>query len=155
MTAPCPPALDFAFRIEAEIAAPLRAGPAPHGDRLHIPITGGPVSGPRLQGRILPGGSDWPVIGPDGNTRIDAHYTVEAVDGALIYVRNRGLRISSADALDRVRAGETLPPEEFYMRAAPVFDAPDGPHGWLRERLFVSTIRPLAEGVVVDVFVVG
>lgn len=155
MADPVAPPLTFAFRIEAEIASPRRAGRSPAGERLHIPITGGRVHGPRLTGCILPGGSDWPVIGPDGNTRINAHYTIEATDGTLIYVHNSGLRVSSAEALDRVRNGETVSPEDFYMRAAPLFDAPDGPHEWLRRRLFVCTILPSPTEVSIDVFTVG
>lgn len=38
------------------------------------------------------------------------------------------------------------------MRAAVVFDAPDGPHQWLRETLFVSRVTPQPGGVTVDVF---
>lgn len=152
MSEPHVPTLALAFRIEAEIATPRRAGPGPFGERLHIPITDGRVHGPRLSGRILPGGSDWPIIGPDGHTRVEAHYTIEAEDGTLIYVRNRGIRVSSAEALDRVRRGETVDPSEFYMRGAPTFDVPDGPHAWLRERLFVCSIRPTPSGVCIDVW---
>jgi hypothetical protein len=38
------------------------------------------------------------------------------------------------------------------MRAALVFDAPDGPPQWLRETLFVSRVTPQPDGVTVDVF---
>ncbi|MCA0849823.1 DUF3237 domain-containing protein [Salipiger thiooxidans] len=38
------------------------------------------------------------------------------------------------------------------MRAALVFDAPDSPHQWLRETLFVSRVTPQPGGVAVDVF---
>ena len=151
--APTLPGLSFAFRIEAEIAPPRSAGPGLSGQRLHIPITGGIVSGPRLSGRILPGGSDWALIRPDGMTRIEAHYTIEAEDGTLIYVVNTGLRISTPEALAKVRQGEALPPEAFYMRGAPVFDAPHGPHGWMNDRLFVCAIRPRSMGVDIGVYV--
>ncbi|MBV0912067.1 DUF3237 domain-containing protein [Anianabacter salinae] len=149
---PPEPKLDFVFRIEADIDKPRSAGKNPVGERLHIPITGGRVSGPRLSARVLPGGSDWPVIGPDGNSRIEAHYSIEADDGTLIYVRNMGLRVSSGAALDKIRAGEPVGPGEFYMRTAPTFDAPDGPHAWLRERLFVCSLWPAPSSVCVDVY---
>ncbi len=152
MTEPVIPALDYVFTIEAEIAAPRSAGPGPAGERLHIPITGGTVFGPRLSGRILPGGSDWPVIGPDGHSRIDARYTIEAGDGTLIYVVNRGLRVSSDEVRNRLRAGQPVSPVEYYMRGAPLFDAPDGPHAWLRENLFVCSIAPDASRVVIRVY---
>jgi hypothetical protein len=100
----------------------------------------------------LPGGSDRPVIGPDGHSRIDARYTIEADDGTLIYVVNKGLRVSSPDVLARLRAGEKVAPSEYYMRGAPVFDAPSGPHRWLCESLFVCSIAPAGNSVIIDVY---
>ena len=154
MTAPPEPTLARAFTITADIAPPRSAGPAPHGERLHIPITGGHVTGARLQGRIVPGGSDWPLIGPDGHSRIEAHYSIEADDGTLIRVVNRGLRVCSPEILARLRAGDPVDPSDVYMRAAPVFDAPDGPHAWLRERLFVCSILPVGRSIEIDVYTV-
>lgn len=152
MSDPVRPTLDYVFTIEAEIAPSRSAGPGPMGERLHIPITGGTVHGPRLSGRILPGGSDWPLIGPDGHSRIEARYTIEADDGALIYVVNRGLRVSSDSVRVRLRAGKPVPPDAYYMRGAPEFDAPDGHHAWLREALFVCSIAPDANRVVIRVY---
>lgn len=149
------PVLEPVFTIEAEVDAPRSAGIGPLGERLHIPITGGRVHGPRLTGRILPGGSDWPLVGPDGHTRVEAHYTVEADDSTLIYVENRGLRVSSPAVMARMRAGEAVPPDEYYFRAAPRFDVPDGPHQWLREALFVCSIMPQGRLIVIDVYRVG
>lgn len=152
---PVPPGLTFVFRIEAEIDHPRSAGPSAHGERLHIPILGGQVRGPKLQGRILPGGSDWPVIGPDGNSRIEAHYTIEAEESTLIYVVNKAIRVSSPEVTARLRSRQHVLPSEYYMRGVPVFDAPDGPHQWLRERLFVCTIEPAGQVIGIDVFAMG
>lgn len=155
MSGPVTPTLELVFTIEAEISEARSAGPSPEGERLHIPITGGHVRGPSLTGRILPGGSDWPVIGPDGTSRIEARYSIEAEDGTLIYVVNKGLRVSSDDVRTRLRAGETVDPSEFYMRGAPVFDAPDGVHRWLAESLFVCSLAPRGRTIVIDVYRVG
>ena len=152
MSGPVRPSLDHVFTIEADIDPPRSAGMGPHGERLHIPIIGGRIHGPRLNGRILPGGSDWPVIGPDGNSRIEAHYTIEADDGTLIYVVNKALRVSSPEVTARLRAGETVSPSAFYMRGAPVFDAPSGPHRWLSETLFVCSLLPRGRSIVIDVY---
>lgn len=152
MSTAADPGLRYAFTIEAEIETPRSAGSSPMGERLHIPITGGRVHGPRLKGRILPGGSDWPVIGADGNSRIEARYSIEADDGTLIYVTNKGLRVSTPDVLQRLRAGEEVPSDEYYMRAAPQFDAPTGPHRWLSERLFVCSIVPAGFVITIRVF---
>ncbi len=148
------PGLDLVFTIKADIAPPRNAGRGPYGERLHIPITGGRVAGPRLTGTVLPGGSDWPIVTADGHSRIEAHYTIEADDGTLIYVVNKGVRVSSPQVSARMRAGETVSPDQYYMRGAPVFDAPDGPHRWLTERVFVCTIRPMGRAVSIAVYAV-
>ncbi len=154
MSGPVGPHLDPVFTIEAEIDAPRSAGMAPHGERLHIPITGGRVFGQRLTGRILPGGSDWPLIAPDGSSLISAKYTIEAEDGTLILVENDGLRVSSDDVRTRLRAGESVKPSEYYMRAAPRFDAPEGPHRWLSRTLFIASIAPAGHSVGIDVYAI-
>jgi len=151
---PVTPELTHAFTIEALIDQPRSAGPSPDGERLHITITGGNVSGKMLNGRILPGGSDWPVIGNDGNSKVEAHYTIETNDGVLIYVINRALRISTPEVLKRLRAGETVSPQEYYFRGSPAFDAPNGEYQWLREKVFVCSLCPGNGNVTIEVFVV-
>ena len=139
---PTTPALELVFTIMARIATPLSAGRSAAGERLHIPILDGVVSGPRLKGTVLPGGSDWPLIRPDGTSEIEATYTVVAEDGTPILVRNSGLRVSAPEVLARLRAGEAVGPDEYSFRSSPRFDAPDGPHAWLRDRIFVASLAP-------------
>ncbi|GIX14533.1 MAG: UPF0311 protein [Paracoccaceae bacterium] len=151
---PRPPALEHAFTIEAEIDAPRPAGLSAAGERLLVPITGGRVFGPRLEGRVLPGGADWPLIENDRVARIRAEYVIEATDGTLIHVENRGIRVAEPAIVARLRAGEAVAPEAFYMRGAPVFEAPPGPHRWLSEHQFLCRIAPAPGRVRVEVFVV-
>lgn len=152
MDSPTAPSLRHVFTIQARIGAIGMGGPGPLGVRQHIPITGGEVSGPALQGRILPGGSDWALVRSDGASCIDARYTIEAQDGTLIYVQSRGLRVSSPEVLAQMRAGQAVDPADVYFRGNPSFEAPEGPHAWLNQRLFVATIVRLADGVCLQVF---
>jgi hypothetical protein len=80
------------MRAEISLAKPQELGETPLGRRRIIGITGGRFSGAKLSGRVLPGGADWQVIRADGVADLDARYTLETDDGALIYVRNRGYR---------------------------------------------------------------
>lgn len=154
MTLPIPatPGLTPVFTITADITAPLDAGPGLGGRRLHIPIIGGRIDGPRLMGEILPGGSDWALMRDDGLTEVQASYTIRASDGTPIWVQNRGLRRSSPEVLARLRAGEAVDPAEYWFRATPRFDAPDGPHAWLRETVFVASLAPAGRTIVIDVY---
>lgn len=150
--APQAPALRHVFTIDSHIGEIGIGAPSPLGQRQHIPLLGGEVSGPALQGRIRPGGGDWALVRLDGSSVIDARYTIEAADGALIYVQSRGLRVSSPEVLDRMRAGQPVDPSAVYFRATPSFEAPEGVHGWLNRHLFVATLERLTRGVRLQVF---
>ena len=146
--------LDFAFEIRALIGEPADAGPGRLGHRRVIPITGGTVSGPRLTGEVVPGGADYELIRPDGNSVVEAHYALRAEDGTVIYVRNVGLYVAPAEVTARLDAGADVDPSGYYFRTAPVFDAPEGPHGWLADRLFVADAAFTAREVTIRVHVV-
>ena len=152
---PTAPSLEYVFTIEADIERPRSSGPGLGGERLHIPIIGGIVRGPRLSGTILAGGSDWPLLRADGSSLISASYSVQADDGTLIFVRNDGMRVSGADVTSRLRAGALVDPGDYYFRTAPRFDAPDGPHAWLRESIFVASLAPRPGAITIDVYRVG
>ena len=82
---------------------------------------------------------------PDGLIDLTARYTIEAADGTLIGVVNRGLRHGPPAAVD---------PALIYFRTTPVFEAPAGPHAWLSRHIFVATGQRHPEGVLIRVFVV-
>jgi hypothetical protein len=147
-----PPLLQFAFEIRAQVGAPLRGGAGRLGERVHVPILGGTVQGPRLNGQVLPGGGDWLLMRPDGASVIEAHYSIRADDDTPIYVHNRGLRVSSPEVLARLQHGDSVADDDMYFRSTPVFDAPDGPHGWLSDRLFVARQNRAGDAVIVQVY---
>ncbi len=144
--------LAFAFEIRAEIAPPLDGGAGRAGHRRVIPITGGTVDGPRLTGRVVPGGADYELQRTDGASLVEAHYTIQASDGTPIYIVNKGLFTAPAQVIAQVDAGQEVSPDDYYFRTAPVFDAPDGPHGWLSDRLFVAEARFTPAQVTIRVY---
>jgi len=115
--------LQALFKADIELAPAQELGAGPLGRRRIIAITGGRFFGERLSGRVLPGGADWQVIRADGVADLDARYTLETADGALVYVRNRGYRHGPAEVLKRLAAGENMDPAQYYMRTTPLFDA--------------------------------
>jgi len=146
------PTLEFAYEARADLLPAVELGETPHGRRRMIPITGGVFEGPAIRGRILPGGADWQIIRADGVTEVDALYALETDDGAVIQVRNCGLRHGPPEIMERLAAGETIDPAAYYFRATPVFAASEGPHAWLNRSVFVCAGARFASTVTLRVF---
>jgi hypothetical protein len=151
-TFPAEPELEFVFEVRARVSRPLELGEVDGLARRIVPIEGGTVDGPALKGEVLAGGADWQAIRPDGLTRILARYVIRAEDGTMISVENRGVRRAAPETIRRLLAGERVDPSLVYFRAAPTFEAPEGPHGWLMQNLFVSAGKRAPDGVEIRVY---
>lgn len=146
------PVLDLAFEVRVHIDPALRIGGPSRHEALHVvPITGGTVTGPRLQGEVLPGGEDW-YTDRDGVVTLDARYVLRADDGALIAITNRGLWRASAEVTARLDAGEAVSEAEYYYRTSPVFTTESPAHRWLTETVFVGMAREDAGDVCIRFF---
>ena len=140
------------FKAEITLAPPQELGDTPLGRRRIIGITGGRFRGERLSGRVLPGGADWQVIRADGVADLDARYTLETADGALIFVKNKGVRHGPADVLKRIAAGEDVDPSLYYMRTTPTFETGDARYSWLNRMVCVAAGARRAAAVELDVY---
>jgi hypothetical protein len=146
------PTLQLLYTSRVDIAAPLDVGNTPHGQRRVINIVGGAFSGPRLSGRILPGGADWQVVRSDGIVEVDARYTLETADGALIYITNWGLRHGPPAVIARLSAGDTVDPAEYYFRTTPVFETGASEYAWLNGIIAVAVGERRAGAVIITVY---
>ena len=149
-----PPRLEYAFEAEVSVSPRIIVGPVPGGERRIIPITGGVVRGPMLAGIVLPGGADWQVARPGEVLELTARYTLQATDGTYIGVVNRALRHGPPDVIARLNRGEIIDQSLIYFRGNPVLEAPDGPHDWLNQVVFVATGERHPTGVLIRFFVV-
>ena len=140
------------LRAEITLAPAQELGDSPLGRRRIIPITGGTFRGERLSGRVLPGGADWQVIRTDGVAELDARYTLETEDKALIYVRNFGYRHGPADVIKRLAAGEVVDPSLYYMRTTPRFETGAERYQWLNGLICVATGARRKAAVELDVY---
>ena len=135
------PELEYVFEMHVRLGDRMHTEKLPDGGkRAFVPVTGGEISGPRLSGRIVPySGGDWPSVRPDASAIFNARYLLETSDGTQIYIKNRGIRSGSKETIQRILAGEAVDPSEYYMRLAPRFEAPEGPHEWLSRTVFIGT----------------
>lgn len=130
------PGVEFVFEALVEIAPAQLPGATPMGGRSRVPITGGTFEGPRIKGKVLPGGADWQLRRADGTLTLDADYMIEADDGTLIHVLNHGIASGVPGTATE------------YLRTTPSFEAPIGPHDWLNKAVFVGTVELAPNGAV-------
>jgi hypothetical protein len=140
------------FTIEAKLAPILNLGRTPIGERRIIDIRGGTVRGPKLNGRVLPGGADWQVIRADGAADISARYTIETDQGACILVSSDGLRHGPPDVIARLARGEEVDPALYYFRTLVRFETSDRSVDWLNRILAIASGARLAQAVKLDVY---
>src|SRR5687768_18536771 len=144
--------LEPLLKARIALAPAQELGQTPLGQRRIIVITGGSFEGARLSGRILPGGADWQVVRNDGVADLDARYTLETADGALIYVQNRGYRHGPQDIIRKLAGGEEVDPALYYMRATPWFETGDARYAWLNRIVCIATGARHASSVHLEVF---
>ena len=140
------------FTIEAELSPLMNLGRTPLGERRIIGIVGGVVRGPKLTGRVLPGGADWQVVRADGAADISARYTLESDSGARILVSSDGIRHGPPEVLAALTRGERVDPASYYFRTAMRFETSDAGFDWMNRILAVAYGERLASAVKLDVF---
>jgi Protein of unknown function (DUF3237) len=140
------------LRLEVELEPILHLGPTPYGDRRIVPIAGGRFDGPRLRGRIVPGGADWQIVRADGVADIEARYTLETEAGERILVRSEGLRHGPEDAIAALARGEPVDPAAYYFRTIIRFETGAPALAWMNRILTVARGAREPTCVRLDVF---
>jgi len=116
--------------VRIAAAQPQKLGTVPHGIRSIVPVTGGDFEGPRLRGKVLPGGGDWLLLRPDGVLELDLRITLETDDHALIYMTFQGLR------------------HDLYFRTLPRFETSSEAYAFLNRIITVGVGEARPEGAV-------
>jgi hypothetical protein len=136
---PAAPELEFIFSARVTVDPPQELGDIGKGRRRIVPITGGEFDGPLLHGKVLPGGADWQILRDDGVAELEARYTLQTDDGALIHVRNLALRHGPADVMAALAAGRAVDPANYYFRGATSFETAATHYAWLTKHVIVCT----------------
>ncbi len=143
-----PPKLEHLCDLAVTIAAPVEVGQTPAGLRRMIPITGGTVTGPRVNGKVLAGGADFQLIlGGGTQAHLDARYVIELGDGSRVFVQNTALRVASLENSQRIMNGQPVNPDEVYFRCQPKLEATTPEWAWLSESQFIGVGRRAPDGV--------
>ncbi len=133
------PGLERIADCEIEVGAAIDIGDTPLGRRRLIPILGGTLYGPKLKGRVLPGGADFQLLTSPSYMQIQARYMIELEQGELLYLENTGVRVAAPEVVARLQAGLPVDPTLVYFRTAPRFETAAPDYAWLMSSLFVGT----------------
>ena len=150
-----PPSLrtEYAFTARAALAPAIVIGKGPEGLRRYVPILGGTVQGPMLQGEILSAGGDSQVLRADDVLDVEARYVVRTADGVNVNIVNRGMRHGPAEVIARLSSGAKVDPGEYHFRTVARFEAPLGSnYEWLNKALFICTAEREPDAAIVHFF---
>ena len=123
------PRAEFVFEERVTLAPAVVLGNTPLGHRQYIPITGGSIAGPKLNGEVIPGGWDFQLRYASGCGSLSADYFLRADDGTIIHILNESFS-----------CGFGAPgAERSWFR--PRFEAPIGKYDWLTRGTFVAQLE--------------
>ena len=133
------PGLKFIFEVNINLDPPLELDLTRYGQRRIINIKGGIVTGPDIQGTILPGGADWQTVRSDGTIDISAKYTIQTDDGEYLFLKDRGIRTLPEKVLQKKKSGKEINSSEYVMRTSATIEANyKGKYDWLNRSILVS-----------------
>ncbi|OJU54424.1 MAG: hypothetical protein BGN96_13155 [Bacteroidales bacterium 45-6] len=120
----------FMWEAKVKVGNMIQVGESKRGTRRVIPILGGTFAGPQLKGVVLPGGEDWQLVRPDGDTELNARYLLKTDDGVVIQVMNNALIHTDSQT------------KAFYCKSVIDLEAPrDSPYDFLNHAVFIGTLH--------------
>jgi hypothetical protein len=134
----------------------LAVGEVDGGQRRIVPITGGHFEGARegvpFNGKILAGGADWQTVYPDLTTVVEARFVMCTADGAVIDLRNTGVRHGPLNVMQQLMRGEVVDPNAYSFRMTPRLATGDARYAWLNKLVCVASGMREASRVIYDVY---
>lgn len=131
--------VEFLFRLDARVLAPVPIAPGPQGDRMIVGVASGSFEGPQLRGKIVPGqSSEWATTRPDGSIKADVRLLLETEDGVHVLMTYNGIG--------------TLDDGGLRVRTAPLFEVGDERYAWLNRVQAIGFGTPTPDGIAYDVY---
>ena len=142
---------EFLFTIALEVQV-FSLGNTPYGGRRIFRFDTGSFEGPKLKGRVLPGGGGWSLVRRDNVLEIEVGLILDTDDKEQIYMTWKGLRHGPKEVIDRLNRGETVDPASYYFRATPYFETSSEKYGWMNCICSIATGSRAANGRTLQVF---
>jgi hypothetical protein len=151
---PIPTGLDYEFlgTLDIQAGQSHMLGEHRSGYRRYDVLLGGTLTGPKISGEILPGGSDLLHRHSDLTLHPHVRLVVKTDDDALVLVSYEGIRFTSPEVNERLLSGEHVPFTEYYLRVAPFFETSSERYDWLNRIVTVGVGRREGDHVIYEVF---
>ena len=140
------------FTIHSPLGGIQKLGNTPYGERRIIDIHGGTVEGPKLNGKVLPGGADWQIVRADGVVHLTRATPSRPTAGGQILVNAEGYRHGPPEVMDRLARDETVDPALYYFRTFMRFETADPAAAWLNRILAIGKGARMKGAVRIEVF---
>jgi hypothetical protein len=129
---------EFLFTLALEIQV-SSLGETPYGNRRIFHFDGGSFEGPKLKGKVLPGGGGSSLIRRDEVLEVDVRLSLETEDMHQISMAWKGLRHGPKEVMDRLYRGEIVDPRSYYFRTTPYFETSSEKYGWMNRICAVAS----------------
>jgi len=129
---------EFLFTLALEIQV-SSLGETPYGNRRIFHFDGGSFEGPKLKGKVLPGGGGSSLIRRDEVLEVDVRLSLETEDMHQISMAWKGLRHGPKEVMDRLYRGEIVDPRSYYFRTTPYFETSSEKYGWMNRICAIAT----------------
>jgi uncharacterized protein DUF3237 len=139
-TTPKPDALKSEFLMDLELETG-GAGSGSVGARSIVAVNGGTFEGPKLRGKVVPPGADWPLTSGDGLRILDVRTVLMTDDDQRIYCSYRGVIYTPP-------AGQG----ERYWRITPAFETGSQKYAWLNRIAAVGVSYTVPQRVSYRIF---
>jgi len=134
---PSPTMGELAFTITLNIRDAHDVGETPYGHRRFLEVSGGTISGDRMNGSVMTGGLEYELTLSNGVIEYQGINILEASDGSKIFVRSCGV----------------APDEGTTPRVIPDFEAnTSGSNAFLNTGKFVATREVTGDTLKLDVY---
>jgi hypothetical protein len=142
------------FDIVIDLDPPFNIGPGPLGQRVLFSSAGGSFEGPKLRGKVLPGGGDWALFRADGTMALDVRLTLRTHDDALLYMSYGGRWVTPpdlrAEMADRSKR-HLVDPSRYYFRTNPLFETGAKQYAWVNDIVCVGQGYLVERGIAYQV----
>ena len=111
------------------------------GPRTVVGVTGGTFEGPKLRGKVIGPGADWPLVISPNLRILDVRTLLVTDDDQKIYMTYRGV-------IHTPPAGQG----ERYWRTVPIFETDSKKYEWLTQAVFVGVSFAVPQRVPYRIF---